>query len=229
MTSANRSVLLIEDNPDILAALRKFFVRKGWSVALASDGRMGIGTREIEVDVRLVAATHRDLAFAVKEGRFREDLFYRLAVLPLHLPPLRERGREDIVELATRFVVELRARMGRGPARLAPEAIGLLVRHSWPGNIRELRNVLERVLLMAGNSEEIRPEHLPMEMRVPNGGDEEAVDDDLTLEAVEKRHVARILLHSGGNRAAAARVLGVTRATLYKKLKDYDLEPLDRP
>jgi DNA-binding NtrC family response regulator len=190
--------------------------------------RLG-GTREIEVDVRLVAATHHDLALAVKEGRFRQDLFYRLAVLPLHLPPLRERGREDIVELATRFVRDLRAKTRRGPTTLAAETLDLLVRHAWPGNIRELRNLLERVLLLAGNTDEIRPDHLPLEMRVANAGAADAGDDDLTLEAVEKRHIARILLHAGGNRAAAARVLGITRATLYKKLKDYGLELLDRP
>jgi DNA-binding NtrC family response regulator len=189
--------------------------------------RLG-GTREIEVDVRLVAATHHDLAQAVKAGRFREDLYYRLAVLPLHLPALRERGRDDIVELASHLLAELRAKSGRGPSRLAPDTLAVLARHAWPGNIRELRNVLERVLLVAVNAEEIRPEHLPVELRVSGELDPGTSDDDLSLESVEKRHIARILLQSAGNRAAAARVLGITRATLYKKLKRYGLESLDR-
>jgi transcriptional regulator with PAS, ATPase and Fis domain len=189
--------------------------------------RLG-GTREIEVDVRLVAATHHDLPQAVKTGRFRQDLFYRLAVLPLHLPALRERGREDIMQLASRILAELRAKTGRGPSRFAPDTLELLARHSWPGNIRELRNVLERVMLLAGNAEELRPEHLPLELRGSGECEPEVGDDDLSLQAVERRHIARVLLHSGGNRAAAARVLGVTRATLYKKLKQYDLGMLDR-
>jgi DNA-binding NtrC family response regulator len=189
--------------------------------------RLG-GTREIEVDVRLVAATHHDLQLAVAEGRFRQDLYYRLAVLPLRLPPLRERGREEIVELATRLLAELRARIGRGPTRFAPETLGLLVRYDWPGNVRELRNILERVVLLAAHADELRPEHLPADLRANIGPDQIPDDEDLTLEAVEKRHIARVLLQSEGNRAAAARTLGVTRATLYKKLKAYDLELLDR-
>ena len=189
--------------------------------------RLG-GTREIEVDVRLVAATHHDLESAVQEGRFRQDLYYRLAVLPVHLPPLRARGREEIIALATQLLADLRAKIGRGPTRFAPESLALLVRYPWPGNIRELRNLLERVLLLAAHADELRPEHLPADLRadaVPEGA---PPDEDLSLEAIEKRHIARVLLQSMGNRAAAARTLGITRATLYKKLKTYDLELLDR-
>jgi DNA-binding NtrC family response regulator len=189
--------------------------------------RLG-GTREIEVDVRLVAATHHDLESAVQEGRFRQDLYYRLAVLPVHLPPLRARGREEIVALATQLLADLRARIGRGPTRFAPESLALLVRYPWPGNIRELRNMLERVLLLAAHAEELRPEHLPADLRADVAAEDAPLDEDLSLEAIEKRHIARVLLQSEGNRAAAARTLGITRATLYKKLKTYDLELLDR-
>jgi len=189
--------------------------------------RLG-GTREIEVDVRLVAATHRDLEAAVQEGQFRQDLYYRLAVLPVHLPPLRDRGRDEIIALATQLLAELRGRIGHGPTRFAPETLALLVRYPWPGNIRELRNMLERVLLLAGHAEELRPEHLPADLRAEVADEETPLGDDLSLQAMEKRHIARVLLLSEGNRTAAARALGITRATLYKKLKTYDLELLDR-
>jgi DNA-binding NtrC family response regulator len=190
--------------------------------------RLG-GTREIEVDVRLVAATHHDLETAVKEGRFRQDLFYRLAVLPVQLPPLRERGREEIIALAMRLLTDLRAKVGRGPTRFAPETLALLVQYPWPGNIRELRNMLERVLLLAAHAEELRPEHLPADLRAESTIGDDAGADDLSLESMEKRHIARVLLLADGNRAAAARALGVTRATLYKRLRTYGLEMLDRP
>ncbi|HEX6052064.1 MAG TPA: sigma 54-interacting transcriptional regulator, partial [Gemmatimonadaceae bacterium] len=190
--------------------------------------RLG-GTREIEVDVRLVAATHRDLEAAVREGSFRQDLFYRLAVLPVHLPPLRERGREEIIALAMRLLTDLRAKTGRGPSRFSPESLALLVQYPWPGNIRELRNMLERVLLLAAHADELRPEHLPVELRGGCPADGVEAGEDLSLEAMERRHITRVLLLADGNRAAAARALGITRATLYKRLREYGLELLDRP
>jgi DNA-binding NtrC family response regulator len=189
--------------------------------------RLG-GTREIEVDVRLIAATHHDLEVAVEAGRFRQDLFYRLAVLPVHLPPLRERGREEIITLAMRLLSDLRGKIGRGPTRFAPETLALLVQYPWPGNIRELRNMLERVLLLAAHVDELRPEHLPADLRPDGVAGDDAPGDDLSLEAMEKRHITRVLLLSNGNRAAAARALGITRATLYKRLRTYGLELLDR-
>jgi len=147
----------------------------------------------------------------------------------VHLPPLRARGREEIIALATQLLADLRAKIGRGPTRFAPETLALLVRYPWPGNIRELRNMLERVLLLAGHAEELRPEHLPSDLRADVADEDTPLGDDLSLEAMEKRHIARVLLLSEGNRTAAARALGITRATLYKKLKAYDLELLDRP
>src|SRR5690606_31667007 len=125
--------------------------------------RLG-GTREIEVDVRLIAATNIDMEKAVRAGRFREDLYYRLNVLPLRLPPLRERGREEIADLAVRTLLDLRRRIGRGPERLSSDALEVLLQYGWPGNIREMRNVLERVLLLSAEAEEILPGHLPAEI-----------------------------------------------------------------
>jgi DNA-binding NtrC family response regulator len=190
--------------------------------------RLG-GTREIEVDVRLIAATNRDLEAATRDGAFREDLFYRLAVLPLRLPPLRERGREEIADLAIRLLLDLRRKGGRGPARFTPDALSLLFQYPWPGNIRELRNVLERVQLMNPEAEEVRAGHLPPEILMATHSDTGAPEADLSLQEVERRHIARVLAHHGGNRSKTARSLGISRATLYEKLTRYGLDLVGAP
>jgi DNA-binding NtrC family response regulator len=185
--------------------------------------RLG-GTREITVDVRLVAATHLDLRAAVRAARFREDLYYRLAVFPLHLPPLRDRGRDAVLALTRHLATELKAQLGRGPATFTSEALALMLDHAWPGNIRELRNTIERVLLLARDEPEIGVEHLPPDLRVAAAGGDllaaDLADGDLSLERAERRHIARVLAHVGGNRVHAARALRISRATLYKKLSE---------
>jgi DNA-binding NtrC family response regulator len=188
--------------------------------------RLG-GTREIEVDVRVVAATNDDLSARVRGGRFREDLFHRLNVLPLRMPPLRERGRDDLADLAMRLLAELSRRLGRGPVRLHPDAFVRITEYAWPGNIRELRNVIERALLLSGAADEIGPALLPPEIagRVTTSAAEGA---DLSLADVERRHIALVIAHQGGNRSRAARVLGISRATLYDKLARYGLDQVGR-
>ena len=184
--------------------------------------RLG-GTREIEVDVRLIAATNHDLAERVKEGKFREDLYYRLAVLPIKLPPLRERGRDAIADLALRMLHDLRRAMGRGPSTISPEAMRLLASYRWPGNIRELRNLLERVALLAGSAPEVLPGHLPPELFPASTTATSTTDPQLSLEEVEKQHIVRALAFHGGNRSRTAKSLGISRATLYEKLHKYGL------
>ncbi|MBI4541801.1 MAG: sigma-54-dependent Fis family transcriptional regulator [Gemmatimonadetes bacterium] len=184
--------------------------------------RLG-GTKELEVDVRVLAATNHQLEDEVRAGKFREDLYYRLAILPLRLPPLRERAPTEVADLTLTLLLELRRRMGRGPARLAPDALGLRVRCPWPGNIRELRNVLERALILAGNAEELRPEHLPADLFDRGAGPGELADPTLALEEIERRHIGRALAHHGGNRSRAARSLGISRATLYEKIRKYGI------
>ena len=184
--------------------------------------RLG-GTREIEVDVRMVAATNHDLESQVKTGKFREDLYYRLSVLPLKLPPLRKRGHDDVADLAVRILLDLRRRIGRGPLRFTPEAMAIITHHSWPGNIRELRNVLERALIMAPDAEMMLPAHLPPEIFSAAPTEAGASDVSLPLEEVEKRHIIRVLAHHNDNRSRAAKALGISRATLYEKLHKYGL------
>ncbi|HUP90503.1 MAG TPA: sigma-54 dependent transcriptional regulator [Longimicrobiales bacterium] len=185
--------------------------------------RLG-GNREIEVDVRLIAATNHDLATQAKEGKFREDLYYRLSVLPLQLPPLRQRGKDDIADLAVRILLDLRRRIGRGASSFSAEAMAVVTQYPWPGNIRELRNVLERALIMAPDSEQLLPANLPLEIMNLSSADAAVSDADQPLEEIEKRHIARVLAHNSGNRSKAARVLGISRATLYEKLHKYGLD-----
>ena len=187
--------------------------------------RLG-GTKEITVDVRLIAATNRDLEARVRAGEFREDLYYRLNVLPLELPPLRKRSHDDVAWLARRLLDDLRRTIHSGPDTLSDEALTLLVRYAWPGNIREMRNVLERILILAAEADEIRTEHLPAEMRTD--GPLEEPGEALTLEAVERRHLARVLERTEGNRSQAARILGISRAALYDKMDRFGLRAVGR-
>ena len=172
------------------------------------------GEQELPVDVRVVAATNRDLKAAVSAGRFRQDLYYRLAVMTLRVPPLRERG-DDVVELARRFMGVLSLRLGVPPLDIAPALEAALVAHLWPGNVRELRNLVERALLFG---------EFPLEdLGLPVGGGD-AVDsaaDGRTLAEVEKRHILAVLADSGGNRARAALALGVSRKTLDRKCAEW--------
>ena len=184
------------------------------------------GTRELSVDVRLIAATNRELKAEVAARRFREDLFYRLNVLPLRLPPLRERAPEDIAALAYRILARLRRDVDTAPARIGDDALDVLVHHAWPGNIRELRNVLERIAILADGATEVRAHHLPPEMRRGEALEEQGAP--LTLAEVERRHILRVLEASDGNRSRSARVLGISRATLYQNLDRYGFRTVGR-
>lgn len=173
------------------------------------------------VDVRLITATNRDLTAEVKAGRYREDLLHRLDVLHVALPPLRERPG-DIDLLIDHFLAVCARKLEQKPKRLAPETRALLLRYHWPGNIRQLRNVVERACIMAG-SEVIRPEDLPESVR---GGTEVAsfMSPIVSMAEVEKMHILRVLEHTGGNKKGAAELLGIDRSTLYAKLRQYGVK-----
>jgi DNA-binding NtrC family response regulator len=192
--------------------------------------RLG-GTRELAVDIRLVAATNRDLAGAVQQGRFREDLFYRLSVMPLHLPAVRERSREDRLGLLTRLLAELRPHLAGCPAECTSEALDRLLGAPWRGNVREMRNVLERGMILARGQPAIGVEHLPGDLRKnsggPGGGVGAAGDrrhQPQTLADVERLYIERALRYHRGNRTRAAQELGISRATLINKIKAYALD-----
>ena len=182
--------------------------------------RLG-GTRELTVDVRLIAATNRDLVSDVNAGRFREDLYYRLSVMPLRMPAVRDRSREDRIALLTRIMGELHQQLPGSPSECATEALDRLLGAPWPGNVREMRNVLERAMILARGQPQIALEHLPAELRRSTAGSRHQPQ---SLADVEKAQIERALRHHGGNRTRAAKELGISRATLINKIKTYSLD-----
>ncbi len=186
--------------------------------------RLG-GTSDIPVNVRVIAATNQDLGRATEEGKFRSDLYYRLKVVDLYIPPLRER-REDCAPLALYFIEQLARDLKREPPTITPEAISVLEAYSWPGNIRELRNVLERALILE-DTQEIRPEHLPAEIRsaAPSSDRRDGIvqipAQGLRMEDLERSVIEQALTRTGGNVARAARLLGLSRDTLRYRMKKY--------
>jgi DNA-binding NtrC family response regulator len=174
------------------------------------------GTRVHRLDVRIVAATNRDLPEAIKAGRFREDLYYRLNVVTLTLPPLRER-KEDIPPLIEHFLARFGS-AGYGPRRFAPDALQALVNYPWPGNVRELANTIERLLILTPG-DVIGPEDLPPNIRSPQW----AAGMPGSLADMERLHILRVLKDTQGRKAQAARILGVDVKTLNKKIRDYQI------
>ena len=193
--------------------------------------RLG-GTKDIKVDLRIIAATNRDIKGLLEEGGFREDLFYRLSVVVIDVPPLRERVK-DIDLFVAAFVAEFSESMGKGVRGVSEEAMRLLRRYGWPGNARELRNVIERAVILC-EGEEIEPRHLPAEIverqRTPRlvpsvevSLDEEGIDLRRTVADFEKRMIEEALRKTGGNQSQAARLLGISRDVLRYSLQKYDL------
>ena len=182
--------------------------------------RLG-GTRVQKANVRVIAATNRDLHAALGRGELREDLYYRLHVFAICLPPLRERP-EDIPALVEHFITALGpAVLGRPAAGISREAHERLLAHSWPGNVRELRNAVERALILS-DGEMITPEHLPAPPETPPAA-EAAPRESLDLETTERELVERALRHAGQNKAKAARLLGLTRTKLYTRMQRFGL------
>lgn len=186
-------------------------------------------TVDVRVHVRVIAATNKDLLREVSEGRFREDLYYRLDVIPVAVPPLRERP-EDVPILAKHFIERFARELGRPAPAISEAAMAVLGRHSWPGNVRELRNLMERLVLMSGGVE-ILPDDLSGNLRGEAGGKfgragaGEIVfpaDRFLTLEEVERAAIADALSRLGGNKTRAAEALGISRQTLRTKLREDD-------
>jgi DNA-binding NtrC family response regulator len=175
--------------------------------------------RDRQVDVRLIAATHRDLVLLVREKKFREDLYYRISAMPIVVPPLRERG-QDVVLLARNLIDRIAAEMGRPGVRVSPEAEGMLAAHPWPGNVRQLRNVLERAILLSDQ---------PVLHHFDLGGplDTASRHDDgtarMTLAEAERRHIEAMLKEEKGHVPRTAELLGVSRSALYERIKKHGI------
>ena len=174
----------------------------------------------IAVDVRIVASTNRDLAALMREGKFREDLYYRLNVISVRVPPLRERP-DDLLPLIAHFLEKHGRRLGREGCKLSTEALQLLQRHAWPGNVRELENAIERALVLSRQGT-IGPADLPEGLGCAPASP--AVEEmPRSVADIERDHILRVLHSVAGNKTAAARLLGLDRKTLYRKLQSYGL------
>jgi two-component system nitrogen regulation response regulator NtrX len=193
------------------------------------------GTAAISVDVRVIAATNKRLEEEIRRGAFREDLYFRLNVIPFQVPALRER-REDIPLLARHFIRELAAEYGKRAKELAPEALEILTGHPWPGNVRELRNIIERLVIMTPG-DRIEARHLPTSLLGAPGASLSAEPAELARpladypslsvarEDFEKRYILRKYQECGGNMSRTAEALQVERSNLYRKMKGYGLIP----
>ncbi|HSD50861.1 MAG TPA: sigma-54 dependent transcriptional regulator [Candidatus Methylomirabilis sp.] len=178
------------------------------------------GTRMYRVDVRIVAATNKDLSQEVQAGRFREDLYYRLNVVSLTLPPLRER-REDI-PLLIEHILNGFGGAGHAAKTISPEASHLLMEYPWPGNVRELANTMERLVILAPGPV-VTPEDLPPNIRAPIGPSPGSTQGSASLSEMERVHIARVLSETGGKKMKAARLLGIDIKTLNQKIKRYNI------
>jgi two-component system response regulator HydG len=215
---ASGGTLFLDEIGDMSLSLQSKILR---AVQEREIERVG-GTEPIPVDVRLMAATNRDLKAMMSEGHFREDLYYRLAVVSIRLPRLAERA-DDLLLLTAAFLQEFGERYGKTFAAISDRALDLLRQHEWAGNVRELRNVIERAALVA-DSEVLRAEHLPEEWRT--GSEPAAAEESRplgTLQDMEIRHISRALQLTRGQISEAARILGVHRNTLARKIKEYGL------
>ena len=219
---AEGGTLFVDEVAEMSPALQAKLLR------VLEDGhyrRVG-STQERRADVRVVAATNKPLEDEQKAGRFREDLFFRLNVITVALPALRERA-EDIPHLVTHFLTT-RA-VGGAPMAIEPEAMAVLTRYAWPGNVRELANVIERAQILAEGGT-ITTDDLPETLvRAASAADPAAPVDPESLDAVESRHIAEVLRRAGGNKVRAAKALGISRRTLYRMLERYGLTDAGSP
>ena len=217
---ANHGTLFLDEVADLGPAVQAKLLR---ALQEKEFERVG-GTQTIKTDVRLISATRKRLEDEVLAGRFREDLFYRLKVITITIPPLRER-KEDILPLAQHFLERYRAPLGKAIQEFSPEACRRLLAHPWPGNVRELEAVVQRAVTLA-RGPTLAPEDLFPES-APGPGAAEAAPAHLLMDAVrdtERRYLQEVLLSVGGRRKQAAETLGISRKTLWKKLKQFGLE-----
>ena len=213
---ADSGTLFLDEIGDISAKLQVDLLRV---LQERSFYRVG-GTEEVRVDARIIAATHVDLKKAVAEGRFREDLFYRLNVIAIAIPPLRER-RDDIPLLASHFIDRLAHELGRKVTGVSEEALKVLMDYDWPGNVRELENAVERAIVTCRGSELTETDFafLAPAVRAPSP----AIIAGMPLQDMEKQLIAATLRHTNGNIKEAANLLGIDRSTMYEKIKKYEI------
>jgi len=178
--------------------------------------------RPIHTDVRIISATNQDLKQLVKQGSFREDFYYRINVIPIYVPPLRERIG-DIPILAASFFRRLKVKNGKDIKELSPEALGSLIQYSWPGNVRELKSAFEYAFVSC-NGKIILPQHLPTELIKGQSNDETECVSSESLEKIKKQRLIDALRQSGGNQSQAARILGISRTSVWNQVKKFNIK-----
>jgi DNA-binding NtrC family response regulator len=213
---ANGGTIFLDEIGDISPKLQLNLLR----VLQERDFYRVGGSQQIQVDVRVIAATNRDLELAVREGRFRDDLYYRLNVIDIRIPPLRER-REDIPLLANHFVERIAHELGKDVGSVSEGALALLMNHEWPGNVREFENALERAIVGAKSS--VLGEEDFSFLNHKRGQEEWAPPRDMTLEQLENQAIVAMLHRTHGNIKEAASALGIDRSTLYEKIRKFNL------
>ncbi|TCD01637.1 sigma-54-dependent transcriptional regulator [Pedobacter psychroterrae] len=213
LEEANEGTLFLDEIGEMNLDLQAKLLR-----VLENQTYIKVGdTQTSQVNVRIVAATNRDLKTEAEAGRFRLDLFYRLSVFSIELPPLSHR-REDILPIAMHYLSEFTAKVNKPEFTLDKEFSRLLTAHSWKGNIRELKNIMERVVILADDAV-ISPVLLPFEFHHQSKG-----ADSMNMQAMEKQHLIKVLKFTGGNKTEASRLLGIGLTTLYRKIEEYKIE-----
>jgi DNA-binding NtrC family response regulator len=213
---ADRGTLFLDELSEVSPGLQVKLLR-----AIQEREVIPVGGREpMKFDVRLIAATNKNLEEEVKKGTFREDLFYRINVITVPLPPLRQR-REDIPLLVNHFLVKYAQRMGKPSVKIARDAMHVLVNYEWPGNVRELENVAERAVALC-EGESIETTDLPEKLTQVKVAIRDLDDYEITLDALEEQHIKKVLQKAAGDKVKAAQILGINLSTLYRKLARYD-------
>jgi two-component system response regulator HydG len=216
---AHQGTLFLDEVGDMSPGMQARLLR----VLQEGELRRVGGDQPIKVDVRVITATNKDLRTEVEAGRFREDLYYRLAVVPVQLPPLRER-LGDVPFLAVRLLEQIASARGRTMPRIDAEILDAMERYAWPGNVRQLDNVLRRISLLAGDAP-ITREVIESDADLARMflGKQDAAGPLLSMVKTEQEQIRRALDAAGGNRDRAARLLGISRATIYRKMREYSL------
>ncbi len=213
MEEANEGTIFLDEIGEMNLNLQAKLLR-----VLESQTYIKVGdTQTSQVNVRIIAATNRDLKAESEAGKFRLDLFYRLSVFSIQLPPLSHR-REDILPIAMHYLKEFAAKVNKPGFTLDKEVSRLLTEHSWKGNIRELKNVMERVVILA-DGDEISSNLLPFEFHDPVPS-----KDSLNMQDVEKQHIIKVLKYTRGNKTETSRLLGIGLTTLYRKIEEFQIE-----
>lgn len=210
---ADKGTLFLDELGEMHADLQAKLLR-----VLEDGSFMKLGDVKItQVNIRLIAATNKNLQTEMEQGRFREDLFYRINVFTIHLPALRERPT-DISLLVQHFLHLFAGKEGKATPQVMPLAMHRMLNHTWNGNIRELKNVIERAWILS-DGEVILPEHLPYEIQTSSS----VASTGLTLSGVEKKHIEKVLIHTAGNKTRTAELLGIGLSTLYRKIEEYQI------